>query len=165
MSEERPSRRAEGGGTGGRRRRGGGSAASGPPEPRKTAPNGRTGRPADPPGPSVGPAAGRPAADDPGRSTPFDRDPLRGPADSPWVRFDHPHEESAGMPPRLRPPDLSALLVALETLRAMVPAEVSDQLRSLLREVLLTLRVVIDWYLERLEDGPREPPVEEIPID
>jgi hypothetical protein len=40
-----------------------------------------------------------------------------------------------------------------------------DQLTSLLREVLLTLRSLIDWYLERLDRAERRPQVEEIPID
>lgn len=43
--------------------------------------------------------------------------------------------------------------------------EPQDQLTALLRELLLTLRSLIDWYLERL-DAPRRPrEVEEIPID
>jgi hypothetical protein len=43
--------------------------------------------------------------------------------------------------------------------------ELQDQLTSLLRELLLTLRSLIDWYLERLDSRPREPEVEEIPIE
>ena len=39
------------------------------------------------------------------------------------------------------------------------------QLTSIIREFLLTLRSLIDWYLERLDREPREPLVEEIPID
>jgi hypothetical protein len=68
-------------------------------------------------------------------------------------------------PPRPGLPDLTAVLAALEGLRAAVPQELQEQLASLIREVLLTLRALIDWYLERLERGPREPPVEDIPID
>jgi hypothetical protein len=43
--------------------------------------------------------------------------------------------------------------------------EVEDQLLRLIREFLLTLRSLIDWYLERLERPRREPEVEDIPID
>jgi hypothetical protein len=43
--------------------------------------------------------------------------------------------------------------------------EVEDQLVRLIREFLLTLRSLIDWYLERLERPRREPEVEDIPID
>jgi hypothetical protein len=34
-----------------------------------------------------------------------------------------------------------------------------------IREFLLTLRSLIDWYLERLDDRPREQHVEDIPIE
>jgi hypothetical protein len=34
-----------------------------------------------------------------------------------------------------------------------------------MREFLLTLRSLIDWYLERLDRPQREPRVEDIPID
>lgn len=40
-----------------------------------------------------------------------------------------------------------------------------DQVNSALRELLLTLRAMIDWYLERLDRAERRPEVEEIPID
>lgn len=96
-------------------------------------------------------------------------DVLRGPGGSPWVRFEggEPRvgERSGshrGAPPL---PDLSALLVVLEGVRGMVPRELSDQVNALLRELLLTVRALIDWYLERLDGPPREPEVEEIPID
>lgn len=62
-------------------------------------------------------------------------------------------------------PDLSALVALFEALRAIVPRELSDQLYALLREALLTLRALIDWYLERLDAPPAEPRIEEIPID
>jgi hypothetical protein len=39
------------------------------------------------------------------------------------------------------------------------------QLTNIIREFLLTLRSLIDWYLERLDREPREPLVEEIPIE
>jgi hypothetical protein len=43
--------------------------------------------------------------------------------------------------------------------------EIDDQLTRLIREFLLTLRSLIDWYLERLDQPRREPEVEEIRID
>lgn len=43
--------------------------------------------------------------------------------------------------------------------------ELDDAVRTLVREVLLTLRSLIDWYLERLDRPTREPRVEDIPID
>jgi hypothetical protein len=83
------------------------------------------------------------------------------------VRFEQAEREAGAAAPRPRPslPDLSALLLALEGLRSAVPRELSDQLTALLRELLLTLRALIDWYLERLDGGPVETEVEDIPID
>jgi hypothetical protein len=92
--------------------------------------------------------------------------PLRGPGESPWVRVEQPQaprERSEPSQPQL--PDLSTLLVLLEGLRGMVPRELTTQFNALLRELLLTLRSLIDWYLERLDGGRREPEVEDIPID
>jgi hypothetical protein len=64
-----------------------------------------------------------------------------------------------------RPPDPAALFVMLDGMRRMAPRELEGQVNNLIREFLLTLRSLIDWYLERL-DGPRqEPQVEDIPID
>jgi hypothetical protein len=76
--------------------------------------------------------------------------------------------EPPGAGPRATPgagPDLSGLLVLLDTLRQAAPAELQERTTSLIREVLLTLRALIDWYLEHL-DGPAEKPkVEDIPIE
>ncbi len=68
-------------------------------------------------------------------------------------------------PPRGPALDPRALFVLLDGLRRVVPRELEGQLTSLIREFLLTLRALIDWYLERLDRGDREPEVEEIPID
>jgi hypothetical protein len=62
-------------------------------------------------------------------------------------------------------PDLSQLFFVLDALRRAVPQELQDQFNSLVREVLLTIRALIDWYLERLERGPAEPKIEDIPIE
>ena len=68
-------------------------------------------------------------------------------------------------PPPRSPPDLSSLLMLLEALRQAAPAELQGRLAGLIREALLTLRSLIDWYLERLERPSAEPRVEDIPID
>jgi hypothetical protein len=68
-------------------------------------------------------------------------------------------------PPRGRPFDLSGLFVLLDALRRAAPRELEQQLTSLIREFLLTLRSLIDWYLERLDRPQREPEVEEIRIE
>jgi hypothetical protein len=64
-----------------------------------------------------------------------------------------------------RPPDPAALFTMLDGMRRMAPRELEDQLTNLIREFLLTLRSLIDWYLERLDAPKREPEVEDIPIE
>ena len=68
-------------------------------------------------------------------------------------------------PPRSGGPDLSPLFAIVDALRRGLPRELQGQFTSLLREVLLTLRALIDWYLERLDRGDRRPEVQDIPID
>lgn len=68
-------------------------------------------------------------------------------------------------PPPRSGPDLSAVFIVLDGLRRAAPAELQGRLTSLIREALLTLRSLIDWYLERLDRRPPEPEVEHIPID
>jgi hypothetical protein len=69
--------------------------------------------------------------------------------------------------PQWRPPmpDPSAVLALLDALRRMVPPELQEQFAALQREVLLTIRALIDWYLERLDARARPAEVEDIPID
>jgi hypothetical protein len=64
-----------------------------------------------------------------------------------------------------RPPDPAALFTMLDGMRRMAPRELEDQITNLIREFLLTLRSLIDWYLERLDRQPAEPKIEDIPID
>ena len=65
-------------------------------------------------------------------------------------------------PPR---PDPAALFVLLDGIRRAAPRELQDQVTNVIREFLVTLRALIDWYLERLDQSPPEPEVEDIPID
>jgi hypothetical protein len=69
-------------------------------------------------------------------------------------------------PPRPRSgPDLAPLFALIDVMRSALPGELRDQFNSLVREVLLTLRALIDWYLEKLGGGEPEPRVEDIPIE
>ena len=64
--------------------------------------------------------------------------------------------------------DLQALLALLDAVRQAVPAELSRRLAAALRELLLAVRALIDWYLERLGEpagGPAAVEVEDIPLD
>ena len=67
--------------------------------------------------------------------------------------------------PPSSPPDLAALFVMLDGVRRGAPRELQDQLTALTREFLLTLRSLIDWYLERLDRPRGEPEIEDIPIE
>jgi hypothetical protein len=67
--------------------------------------------------------------------------------------------------PPYRGLDLSPLLALIDALRRLIPAELQDQFNALQRELLLTVRALIDWRLERLERLERAPAVEDIPID
>ncbi len=98
---------------------------------------------------------------------PSSGDPLGGTGHDPGRRATAheggPHQ--APPPPRSRGFDLAALFVLLDAVRRAVPDQLERQLTALIREFLLTLRALIDWYLERLDGGRREPEVEDIPID
>ena len=77
----------------------------------------------------------------------------------------HPYEHQPRPDGEQRPPDPAALFQMLDGMRRMAPRELEDQLTNLIREFLLTLRALIDWYLERLDRKPPEPKIEDIPID
>ena len=53
-------------------------------------------------------------------------------------------------PPRLAP-ELDPFLALLHTVRDLIPPELQQRLIAALREVLLALRALIDWYLERMD--------------
>jgi hypothetical protein len=64
-----------------------------------------------------------------------------------------------------RAPSPDDLLILLEALRLAAPADLQDRVTALVREALLTLRALIDHYLERLDAPAGERQVENIPID
>ncbi len=83
-------------------------------------------------------------------------------------------ERNGGVPPRgwATPEqrdetrvELQALLALLEALRDLVPPELQHQVREVIRQVLLLIRAIIDWWVDRI-DAQRgaEPEIEEIPI-
>jgi hypothetical protein len=84
--------------------------------------------------------------------------------------------ENASVPPRgwsvpgeePQPPafDLGQLTALVESLRGVVPPELAHQLAEALRQLLLALRAVLDWYIARLEGGePPERDVQDIPVE
>ena len=62
-------------------------------------------------------------------------------------------------------PDLNAIFSLLETLKDTLPPELARQLADALRELLIALRAVLDYSIERLDTTrPAAPEVEDIPI-
>ncbi len=49
------------------------------------------------------------------------------------------------------PSDLDPFVTLVQALRNLIPAELQRRLVAALRELLLALRALINWYLERLE--------------
>jgi hypothetical protein len=61
--------------------------------------------------------------------------------------------------------EIELLLEAVQSLRDRIPPDLQRRLGEALRELLLAMRALIDWYLERSERRRREPSeVEDIPI-
>ena len=61
--------------------------------------------------------------------------------------------------------ELELLVAVLQSVRDLIPEELQRRLVEALRELLLALRALLDWYLERLEARRTEPlEVQDIPI-
>lgn len=89
-----------------------------------------------------------------------------GEAWEPWESpYDQPRFSEEQPPPRTPRWDLRPIFMLLDALRRGLPGELQLQFTALLREFLLTLRSLIDWYLDRLDGKSPEPQVEDIPID
>jgi len=52
-----------------------------------------------------------------------------------------------------RQQELQALVVLVEALRDLVPDELKQLVRDVLRQLLLLVRALVDWWVERM-DGP-----------
>ena len=62
-------------------------------------------------------------------------------------------------------PDLGALLRLVEGLRGQLPPELARQVADALRELLIAIRAVLDYTIDRLEPPPlSEREVQDIPI-
>jgi hypothetical protein len=84
-------------------------------------------------------------------------------ADTDDLYGDGPANNGAGQSPPA--PDPATLFVLLDALRLAAPPDLQDRLTALIREALLTLRALIDHYLERIDAPPANRKVEDIPID
>jgi hypothetical protein len=84
----------------------------------------------------------------------------RAAGDVPPRGWEAPGDRSSGLP------DLGQLAALLESLRGAVPPELTRQLADALRELLLAIRAVLDWYIARLEPPePEDSEVQDIPIE
>ena len=65
------------------------------------------------------------------------------------------------------PSDLHTIVALLDAVRRAVPPELSRQLAEAVRDLLVAVRAVIDWYMEKLDSDrrPTGPEVEDIPLD
>ena len=104
------------------------------------------------------------------QQTPFDSAGA-GPGEA-WEPWESPYGQGpfsdpppSGGAPRTPRWDLRPVFMLVDALRRGLPHELQLQFTALLREFLLTLRSLIDWYLDRLDGNQAEPEVEDIPID
>jgi hypothetical protein len=93
-----------------------------------------------------------------------------GVAEEPPTAHDPPPPPREEAPPPPPPPasgrmDFSPFFVLLDALRRAIPGDMQNQFTRMVRETLVTIRGLIDWYLERLERPEPEQRVEDIPIE
>ncbi len=63
-------------------------------------------------------------------------------------------------------PDLAALAGLLDAARGALPPELARQLAQALRQLLIAIRAVLDYSIERLAEAEQPPPqVEDIPVE
>ncbi len=88
---------------------------------------------------------------------------IRRPPPAGWQRVEQEGEPEANS---ALGGEIELLLDAIHTLRDRIPPDLQQRLGEALRELLLALRALIDWYLERSERRRQEPAeVQDIPID
>jgi hypothetical protein len=82
------------------------------------------------------------------------------PGEPPPAGWQIPEDARDGLSPELDP-----FVVLVQALRDLIPPDLQRRLVAALRELLLALRALIDWYLERLERRREQSvEVEDIPI-
>jgi hypothetical protein len=104
-----------------------------------------TGQPADPPAPDPEPS-----------------EPQRPPP-SGWR--DPPLEDRSNRDRWLNADELELLMTVLAAVRDRIPADLRRRLADAVRELLMAVRALLDWYLERTDQRARgSTDVEDIPI-
>lgn len=86
-----------------------------------------------------------------------------GPSKPPPAGWQTPPGPSAD--PESSASELDLLMQLVRSLRELIPPELQQRLAAAVREVLLAIRALIDWYLERVEHRRQESvQVQDIPI-
>jgi hypothetical protein len=118
------------------------AAGGSPSADRRSAGNPPSGNP-----PSGNPSAGNPPSGNPPSGNPSAGNPSAGadPGKPPPAGWQVPEDVSDAA----RDPD--PLVALAQALRDLVPPDLQRRLVAAIRELLLALRALIDWYLERLE--------------
>lgn len=154
-----PTGSGEAGGAGGEAGRGGGETERGGTEAALRALEARLARASEAAERLLGEAAGaaaRAGADAVGAATAAGRRP-------PPAGWQQP--EPAADPRRPGERELEALLDLVRSLRDLIPPELQRRLTEAVRDLLVALRALIDWYLERVEQRNRAPAtIQDIPI-
>lgn len=61
--------------------------------------------------------------------------------------------------------DWERVVALLDAVRELIPTDLQRRLAEALRQLLLAIRALVDWYLERLEQRRAEPvEVQDIPV-
>ncbi len=93
---------------------------------------------------------------------------LRRPPPAGWQAREAPtgdEQESGTRSAPVSGTEIESLLAVVRELRGRIPPELQRRLGEALREVLLALRALIDWYLERTERRGQAPAeMRDIPI-
>ncbi|MGA2926071.1 MAG: hypothetical protein ABSG43_08765 [Solirubrobacteraceae bacterium] len=93
------------------------------------------------------------------RATRSDQDEPGEPPPAGWQR---PEVDASPAPGHSAERELLGALLA--AVRDLIPPELRERLAEALRELLLALRALIDWYLERFERRATPVEVQDIPI-
>ncbi len=104
--------------------------------------------------------AGVPSAGESGGEKAGTEEGTRGP-EPPPAGWQMPESDTADAGRR----DVELIARVLHSLQELIPPDLAARLGEALHELLLAVRALIDWYLERVEQRRREPPeVQDIPI-
>jgi hypothetical protein len=87
------------------------------------------------------------------------------PTETPPAGWESPAEGAGAASKAPGEAELDSLLWIMRSFRDLIPADLERRLTEALRELLLAVRALIDWYLERIDQRRSDPvQVQDIPI-